>query len=701
MLAYVTHVAIKYRKLVIFVWIILIFAGLVTGSKLDNSLSVALDVPGSSSHLANLILTKNFHENIEGSFIVTLDCNSRSESQISITEGVIITAAQIIPTSHLVAERCINGTLIVSIGSALSLLDAAIYTDQFRNRLSMAGLFQASVTGPSAVAHDATPVLKRDLHKGEALGILFALLFLLLIFGRSLATFLPLICAIGTISVTLGVIYVISQSATVVSYIPNVAVLIGLGMALDYSLLLIFRMKQELFKGLTVNEAAILTMSSAGKTICISGFIVASSLVSLVFVPIPFITSLGVVGAAVPIIAIVTSITLFPALLSYLTPTPFNVGRNWQLTLHKGISMMTKRPIVALCSASFLTVLCLIPLLSLQVTPSSLTAIPANLPSAVGMLKIAKLGGAGALTPIDMVIDLGSPKKAKEPNVEKARLTLSMRILRDPEVEFVVSGVHMPYVDSTGRYLRLIVISRHSLGSWQSVALTHRLKSKYWSESVFSVQSTMYLGGAPAQGSDLINSIESSIPKTIITALLICYVILAWYFRSIFLPLKSILLALISVFVSMAAVSMVFSSHGIMDYFGGYHPGAIEIWSLLFQGAILFGVSMDYEIFIISRIAELKNEGYSKDDSITLGVTQSAPVITPSAIIFIAAACGLVFSHFVGLQELGVGLVCGIVFDATIIRGVLLPSIMVLLGDWNWWWPLKKSRRHRLMVISK
>ena len=148
MLAYVTHVAIKYRKLVIFVWIILIFAGLVTGSKLDNSLSVALDVPGSSSHLANLILTKNFHENIEGSFIVTLDCNSRSESQISITEGVIITAAQIIPTSHLVAERCINGTLIVSIGSALSLLDAAIYTDQFRNRLSMAGLFQASVTGP-------------------------------------------------------------------------------------------------------------------------------------------------------------------------------------------------------------------------------------------------------------------------------------------------------------------------------------------------------------------------------------------------------------------------------------------------------------------------------------------------------------------------------------------------------------------------
>jgi RND superfamily putative drug exporter len=701
MLAYVTHVAIKYRKIIIFVWLVLIVVGFVTGSKLDNSLSATLDVPESGSYFANSILAKNFHENIEGSFIVILDDNPLDQVHMSRTIGLIVSKAQIIPSSHLVAGKVINGMLIVNIGSSLSLLDAANYTDQFRNRLEMAGLSHALVTGPSAIAYDATPVLRLDLHRGEVIGILIALLFLLIIFGRSLASLLPLIFATGTISVTLGVIYIISQSATVVSYIPNVAVLIGLGLALDYSLLLLFRVKHELFKGSTVNESIILTMLSAGKTICISGFIVASALVSLVFVPIPFIASLGVVGATVPLIAIATSLTLFPALLSYLTPTSFKVGRNWQLSLHKRISIMTKRPIIPLCSALFLTALCMIPLLTLQLTPSSLTAIPSNLPSAVGMLKIANLGGVGALTPIEMVIDLGKPKRAKDSNFQKVLTALSTKILSDPEVEFVASGIDPPFVDSTGQYLRLIVISRHALGSRESVALTQRLRSTYWSDSGFSLGSTMYLGGAPAQGLDLINSIESSVPITVITALIICYVILAWFFRSIFLPLKSILLALISVCVSMAAVSTVFSAHGIMEHFGVYHPGAIEIWALLFLGAILFGVSMDYEIFIISRIAELRKAGYSKEDSITLGLTQSAPIITPSAIIFIAAASGLVFSHFVGLQELGIGLTCGIIFDATIIRGVLLPSIMVLLGDWNWWWPLKKSRHHRLTVISK
>ena len=666
--------------------------GLLSGSKLNSHLTTSLSVPGSSSAQADQILSEHFNENIEGTFTVLANFKNGSNAQIDNLEKEIAKASLVIPTASVSAQKALDGVLFVNIQTSLSLPIAASYTSRLRKSLKSAGLSTAMVTGPPAIESDVLPILGSDLHRGEIIGLVIALILLLLTLGLNWSLLIPFIFAAGSISATLCFIFLLAQKYLVVLYIPNIVELIGLGLAIDYSLLMVYRYREEISKiPNDADEAVVRTMLSAGKVVAFSGFTVAVALATLIFVPVPFVRSLGIASILVPLLSLVAAFTLQPVLLSFL-------GVGGKSILHvnhlfaRFAHIIIRRPLViALSSIAALTLLA-IPVMSLHLTPSSLTAIPQQLESQKALTLVSSHLGTGVITPNEIIIDLGGAGKSSAVNISQDRLSFSKLLLKNPEVLAVAIGAKSPYIDPTGRYLRIFVIGRHSFGAEQSQNLVKQLRTNYLPRSGFPPGPTLYLGGAAAQGADLLSVLLRTFPWIVLLALLLTFLLLFRAFNSVVLPLKAILLDLISLTVAFGIVVYSFGSHSIGNALGVYHLNQIEAWAMVFLFVLLFGVSMDYEVFIILRIKEARDRGSTNSEAILEGITESGIIVTTAALIFIGAVSGLVLGHFAGLQELGIGLVFGVLIDATIIRGLLLPSLMVLLGRWNWWLPTSVAR---------
>lgn len=687
-----TRYVVKHRVSVLLIWTVLILLGIIGGTKLNSHLTTSLIVPNTASARADSVLVSNFNENVEGTFTVIYRFKNATPKAIKVFESKIATAAKSIPTSSIAEEKALGGVLFANVNTALSLSRASAYTNAFRSSLKDAGLSGALVTGPPAIKSDVTPILAGDLHRGELIGILVALLILLLLFGFSLEIFVPLIVALATISVTIGAIFLIAEKFLVVLYIPNIVELIGLGLAIDYSLLNLFRHRTELAVAPEDRVAAIVrTMASAGRTVRLSALTVALTLATLTLVPIPFIRSLGVAAALVPLIALAAVFTLQPALLSLLVPKPHpqRVGAS----LFNRIGHLTvKRPWLV-ATGSLLVLLALgLQTLALHITPSSLTAVPAQLESQRALTLVTSTIGAGVVTPNEVIIDLGASEGASNQEIVKARQSLASHILQDPEVLAVANGKRPPYVDATGRYIRLFVFARHSFGASQAQALVKKLRAISLAEYGFPNSASFLVAGAAAQGADLLQVLTHTFPWIILLSLVATLLLLTMVLKSLILPIKAIALDLISLCVAYGVVVATFGNSVIARNLGIYHLKQIEAWALLFLFVLLFGVSMDYEVFIISRIKEAKERGLSNVESIIEGVSETGIVVTAGAAIFIGAVTGLALGHFAGLQEIGIGLIFGVLIDATLIRMLLLPSVMVLLGRWNWWLPTFTSR---------
>jgi RND superfamily putative drug exporter len=387
----------------------------------------------------------------------------------------------------------------------------------------------------------------------------------------------------------------------------------------------------------------------------------------------------------VPLVSIAAAISLQPILLSHLgqdSQNGFNgvLGKEL-LSLSNFAIAKPKRTFVLTLTAILLS---LSSLLWLQVTPSSLSAIPANLESAEALNSVTSKVGVGVITPHEIVIDLGSNGSAS--HFSEARFEFARTIADNPEVFTVASGEKWPYVDPTGRFIRIYVFGQHDLGAPQTVDLVNQLRNTYIPNSGFPADSRIYLGGAPAQGVDLLDALGKAFPTVVTVILLLTFFILLKIFRSVVLSIKAIILDLLSIGLSFSALVVVFKFG-----FGTYQLEQIEAWVLILLFAILFGLSMDYEIFIVSRMREARDRGANNEEAIREGMQATGTVVTAAALIFISALTGLISGHFAGLQQLGIGLAIGVLVDATVIRSLLLPSAMVLLGRWNWWMPMQRK----------
>ena len=697
MLESLTRVVVRHRAAVIAAWVVVAILGAFSGAHLSEHLTTSLAVPGTGSAKADAILSANFGENIEGTFTIVLPFHDATPAQITALETKIAAAASTLPAGKVTQQKALGGVLYVNIGTPLDLIHAASATHTLRAALATAGLVEALVTGPPAFEHDIGPVLASDLHRGALLALVLALLLLILTLGWCWAVAIPFLVAGATTAAAFSIVFLIAQHFLMILYIPNVIELIGLGLAIDYSLLIVHRFRREVTSvDVSVEDAVVTTMKTAGRTVALSGLTAAVGLATLFIAPVPFMRSLGAAGLVVPIVSMLAALTFQPALLSFFGRrgvSPIGVhglmsGTNSRSGSWERIAgSVIRRPATVLGLTLIVLGMAVLPILWFQLTPASVTAVPPQLESSRALTLIGERAGPGIISPNEVVIDLGAPGLANTPSNSGARLNLALAILHKPEVFVVATDTTAPFVEPTGRYLRLLVIGRHEFGAPASQQLVRELRNIDISRSGFPSDAKIYVGGAPAQGFDFLQTVYGAFPWIVLLALGIAYLLLARAFRSLILPLISVLLDLISIGAAYGLLVLVFRFGVGSQILGTYQVGQIEGWGPVFLFAMLFGLSMDYEVFIVTRMREAWDRGSTNAEAITEGLAQTGGVVTAAAVILVGALSGLVFGHVAGLQEVGVGLALGVLIDATIVRGLLLPSTMTLLGRWNWWLP--------------
>jgi RND superfamily putative drug exporter len=681
-----TAAVLRARAVVLAVWLVVLGLGVYAATELPALLSTSFAVPGTESERARTLLEQRFHERPDGTFVVVLPVARPSDEATARRVQLRLDgAAAAVRTGAARDVRRGGGILYGEIVTTLDLDDAKRQTERLRNALDAAGGPRAFVTGQPAIQHDLDPVLAADLRRGEAIALPVALAVLVAMFGVSLAVAVPFAFAACTIGGTLVAVAVAARLLPTSSYVTNLVALLGLGLAVDYSLLIVHRFREELGRGSDERQAIVRTMATAGRAVAFSGLAVAIGLSLLVFVPVPFVRSMGLAGLLVPLVSIACALTLQPALLSLLGRRVVrrrdSVHRRWEALAR----MIVRRPVIVLaCGVATLLALAA-PALGLRLSPGSFEGIPRSPESTHGLDLLRAGVGAGAVTPTHVVIDGGA--KAR-PAVRR----LVDRLARDPEVHVVASGRRPPYIAAGGRFSRVIVAGRHEFGAEETQRFVERLRNVLVPAAGFPAGTEVVVGGATAQGVDFLDSTYGAFPWLALGVLLVTYVMLLAAFRSIALPLQAVLLNLLTVGAVCGILVLVFQ-HGLGASPLGLEPtDEVMGWIPVFLFATLFGLSMDYEMFLVLRMRETWEESRDNAQAIVRGLERTGPIVSAAALIMAAAFSGFVAGRVSGLEQLGLGLALGVLIDATIVRAVLVPSSMAVLGHWNWWLPGRRNR---------
>jgi RND superfamily putative drug exporter len=677
--------------------------GAIASVRIAPLLSNTFSVPGTDSERARTLLERHFGQRPDGAFQLVFRVDRATPADRARAQRAVVAAAAAVPTGKPGPVTVLGRTLLFGVVSSnLGLADAKSRTTRVLAIARRDGPGRAYVTGPGPIQHDLDPIFSQDLRKGESIAIPIALLVLLAVFGISAVVTMPFIFAGCTIFGATGVMYGVVQLASAPTYVTNLIELIGLGIAIDYSLLVVYRYREELTVGDDVESAVVRTMQTAGRAVIFSGAVVAIGLLCLIALPLPFMRMMGIAGFLIPIISIAAAATLQPVLLSYygrrgtarrriLPLEPIDPERGFWARLARSIM---RRPVAYLVVGAALLVGIAVPSLWLQTTPGSSLGVPRSPQAIAGFDLVRHALGAGAVAPTQIVVDTGRAGGARTPAVTAAFRRLQGELHADPEVAAALPRIA---VDGTGRYAIVQSFGRHDYGEPQEQAFVKRLRGRLLPAAVFPRGSRVLVGGAPAQGVDFLHQAYTLFPYLIGVVLLLTYVLLMRVFRSVLLPIKAVVLNLLSVGASYGMLVVAFHWGAGHDVIGSiYRFGQVEGWIPIFLFATLFGLSMDYEVFLVTRMREAWDAGADNGTAVAHGLERTGRIITAAAVIMVAAFSGFVAGRIVGLQEFGFGLAVAVFLDATLVRSILVPALMAVLGRWNWWLPAPLARAVRV-----
>jgi RND superfamily putative drug exporter len=677
-----TSLVLRFRWAVAAAWLVVLGIGVYASLLLPAHLTNSFAVPGTESARAASALARGFGERPEGTFTAVFRVRHSSDKQLQAgLRRRLERAARVLPGGRLGVVRAGGGVVYGELETTLGLQAAKGYTGRLRTALAArrAGAPPALVTGQPAIQHDLDPQLASDLRRGESLAIPVAIVVLAFVLGLSVGLAVPFVFAACTIAGTLALLYAAANIVAITPYATNLVELIGLGLAVDYSLLIVCRYREELGRARTRDEAIVRTMETAGRAVVFSGLAVAIGLSLLLFVPVPFVRTMGLGGLLIPLVSIGAALTLQPVLLSFCGPRALAGIRLPRVVPWGRLARaIMRRPLAVLVPTAALLIAAAAPVLHLRLTPGSLASLPQANEAAHGLVELRGAFGPGALTPTEVVVDSGRAGGAGTPAVHAAVERLADRLFHDPEVYVVALGPKQPYVSADGRYARVFAIGRHEFGDVRSRRLVDRIRQRHVPAASFPGATTVSAGGASPQGLDFLSRAYELFPWLVAIALTLTYGVLACAFRSLLLPLKAVVLNLLSVGASYGVLVLVF--------------GEIEGWIPIFLFATLFGLSKDYEVFLVSRMREAWDSGRDNVGAVAHGLERTGGLITAAALVMAASFAGFVVGSIPGLQQLGLGLALAVLVDATLVRGLLLPALMAVMGRWNWWLPARLSR---------
>jgi RND superfamily putative drug exporter len=724
-----TRFIVSNRKKVLLAWLVALVLGGTASAGLSGLLTNRFSVPGSEAQKGADLVKDRMGDDHSGTFTLVFKATQRSTRDpafVRSAEAAAQRAANAVKGAQagpLIQAR--DNVAYVQITTPLEFADAQDKTAPMRRSIGSVSGAKTYLTGFPAINHDTEPIYNKDLARGESIALPIAIAVLAFMFGTLAGVAIPLAFALFTIPIALGIVWIFANFLSMPIYVQNMATLIGLAIAIDYSMLVVFRFREELARGGGTEEALVRTMTTSGRATIFSGMTVALGLALLILMPLPFMRAMGLGGVVVPLVSIAAAATFLPALLAVLGPkvnrfryVPKSLLEKraraesgaWARLAHS----IMRRPVLYLVGTVGVMLALAFPATQLEVTGGDNRGLPSGTQAVDGLKLLERTLGPGVLSPNQIVVDTEVPNGVWAPDSIAAQRRLVGELRRDPEVALdtiqapalLVSKPGPPpanvlararaadLVDPSGRVAQIRAASKSDIGTNAATDLVDRLRDRYVPSAGFG-DAEVFVTGAPAINVDFVNKAYGAFPWLIVAVLVLTYLILLRAFRSVFLPVKAVLMNVLSVAATYGVLVLTFQHHW-GNVLGFDKTPQIEAWIPIFLFAILFGLSMDYEVFLLSRMREEWDATHDNERAVALGLERTGRIITAAAIIMIAAFAGFTAGSFVWSQEFGVGLSAAILLDATIVRAMLVPATMKLLGDWNWYLPERVRRALRL-----
>ena len=610
---------------------------------------------------------------------------------------------------------------------------AAKLLPQLSQKLQRVPDLQYSVGGGPVFYEDIQSVSEDDLRRAELLAFPFAIIALLFVFRSVIAAILPAFVGGFAVVIALALIFGLGHLTPLSIFVLNITTLFGLGLGVDYSLFMVSRFREELAHGRSIEDAVVLTVATAGRAVAFSGITVSIGLLGLVFFHINMLHSVGLGGMLVVLLAVLAALTLLPALLSIIglnvnkwpvhlprlrkstTPTPVN----GVVAPHHGFwyrlsNFVMRYPVRVLVPVLLVLISFGLPFLGVRFSAPDASILPKDVPSRQAYDLLAKRFDDRETTPILMAVqtkgDVMTPTNISNlyyyvkrieaaPNVERVdsivsadpRFTLAQYQLIYTHPQLIAD----PYIAAlakssvAGNTTFIQVISKYEMLDPRSQTLVQTIRNTNPGNGI-----TTLVDGGTAADMDYVSSLYSDFPYALLVIAGTTYIALLLLFRSVVLPLKAIIMNTLSIAACYGALVVIFQN-GFLHQLLNFTPlGFVEASSPILLFCTIFGLSMDYEVFLLSRVQEAFWQTGNNTRAVALGLQRSGGIITSAAVIVIVVSSCFITANMIIVKALGLGMALAVLIDATLVRGLLVPATMRLLGDLNWWLPFSGVQRH-------
>jgi len=682
----------RRRRAVLAIWLLVLVACMFAGRNLGGAYSQSLRLPGTESQKAADLLDTEFQAKAgDSGQLVVAAADVRAEpveqrvrrlvADIAHVPGVAdvvspysAAGAQQLSKDHHVAYATIDFTHGVD-GIRGATTDRIVrFAEQARGnglKVELGGEMFSTGGVPSSSA---------------AIGLLAAVVILLLTFGSVLAMGLPITIALFGIGTGLSLVTVLSHLLSTPDFTSELASMIGIGVGIDYALFIVTRYRQGLHEGLEPEPAVVLAIDTAGRAVLFAGVTVVISLFGLFLMGVEFVRGLAVGASLTVALVMVASVTLLPALLGFCGHAIDRLsvpGRRRRENLHRATlwfkwsRVVQRRPWTAAISGLIVLIVLAIPLLGMHLGFNDAGSDAKSTTTRKAYDLLAGGFGAGFSGPLVLAADL--PERSAIGDL--APLVTALK--RTPDVATSTPAFPSP----SGRAAVIEVIPKSSPQSQQTVSLIHNLRKHVIPTALGDAPTKVYVGGFTASGVDVSDQFSARLPLFIGAVLFLSFLLLMAVFRSLLVPIKAVVMNLLSIGASYGVVVAVFQHGWFGSLVGSNGTGPIAPFIPMMLFAIVFGLSMDYEVFLLSRIREEYDRTGDNALAVADGLAATARVITAAALIMITVFASFIFGDMQIVKLFGLGLAFAIFVDASVVRMVLVPATMELLGAANWWFP--------------
>ena len=597
-----------------------------------------------------------------------------------------------------------------------------------RERLRSAPGLTVELAGGPAFYGDVQTVSEQDLQRSEIISLPLAAIALLLVFGSVVAAGVPLVVGGTSVLVALAGIYLVASVTPMSIFVLNLATLLGLGLGVDYSLLMTSRFREELAKRPAsdpdrLGDAVRITVATAGRAVFFSGLTVLLGLLGLVLFEFMILRSVGIAGALVVGLAVAAALTLLPALLTIIGPhlDRFAVRRvrasedgdgSWARLARR----VMRRPLAVLIPTLAVLIVLGSPFLHVRFNAPDASILPPGVPSRAAFDRLQSEFGEGEFAPISLAVRTDG---AVTSPANLARLfEYSRRLAADPRVRRVDSLVDVDPRMTLAQYQLLYGDPNGPRDRFVGTVLAATTRADL---TVFTVTTPygpnrdegralvadlrdatgglgppagveVLVGGGAADVTDVVDGVAADFPRTALFIVITTYLVLFALLRSVVLPAKALLMNTLSITASFGALVWIFQDGNLSAVLGFQPLGFVETTQPVILFCVLFGLSMDYEVFLLSRMKEVWDATGDNTEAVARGLERSGRIVTSAALIVVVVAGSFAFADIVLIKALGLGVAIAVALDATVVRALLVPSTMRLLGRWNWWMPAALER---------